>query len=146
MRAWRIVVVVAVLGGVASTGMAAGQDRDTPGVAVPEGIAAVEMQEASYSPADAANGVVVNGTGAYVTGYVGRRLPGLEWAGGRDAFLRKYDASGAEVWTRQFGSSEIDNGEGVATDGSDLFVAGRTTGSLPGQRSSGGGGRVGDAL
>jgi hypothetical protein len=40
----------------------------------------------------------------YVAGYVNGALPGQISVGGADAYLRKYDAAGNELWTRQFGS------------------------------------------
>ena len=52
-------------------------------------------------------------------------------------FVRKYDTDGKELWTRQFGSTSYDYGYGVAVDGSGVYVAGYTTGALPGQTSAG---------
>ena len=39
-----------------------------------------------------------------------QRLPGQTSAGGRDTYLRKYDANGNEFWTRQFGTAGMDAG------------------------------------
>jgi hypothetical protein len=56
-----------------------------------------------------------------------------------DAFLRRIDPSGREVWTRQFGSNERDQPKGVALDDvGNVYVAGQTFGTLPGQTSAGG--------
>jgi hypothetical protein len=57
----------------------------------------------------------------------------------QDAFVRKYDAAGAEVWTRQFGTANDDIAWSVSvgSDGS-VLVAGYTFGTLPGQSSAGG--------
>jgi hypothetical protein len=56
-----------------------------------------------------------------------------------DAFLRRVDPSGREVWTRQFGSPERDQPKGVALDDAgNVYVVGQTFGSLPGQTSAGG--------
>lgn len=50
-----------------------------------------------------------------------------------DAFLRKYSANGDLIWTRQFGTSEVDNSEGVQADGlGNVYVSGSTLGSLYG--------------
>jgi len=46
----------------------------------------------------------VDASGVYVSGYAVGALPGQTNAGGGDAFLRKYDVNGNEVWTRQFGA------------------------------------------
>jgi len=94
----------------------------------------------NFSP-DAAEGVVVDGTGhVYVAGSVSDALPGQTSAspGLSDAFVRKYDASLNEVWTRQFGTSENDSALGVTVDGTgSVYVAGYTFGALPGQTSAG---------
>lgn len=44
----------------------------------------------------------------YVVGDVQRSLPGQTWIGGYDAFVRKYDREGNEIWTRQFGTAGDD--------------------------------------
>ena len=53
--------------------------------------------------------------------------------------MRKYDAAGTEVWTRQFGTSVSDRANGVSVDSSGVYVAGRTSGTFPGQTSAGNG-------
>ncbi|HZI05547.1 MAG TPA: SBBP repeat-containing protein, partial [Archangium sp.] len=74
----------------------------------------------------------------FVTGYTGGALPGNVSAGGQDAFLARYDASGALQWVRQLGSSEADFSQAVATDAAgNAYVAGYTSGTLAGQTSSG---------
>ena len=68
--------------------------------------------------------------------YVAGSTAGGEVMG--DALLRKYDPAGEELWTRQFGSSQHDSGNGVAVDGEgNVYVAGRTQGAMPGQAYSG---------
>lgn len=90
---------------------------------------------------DYARGVATDGAGnVYVTGATSGRLPGQTSAGGSDAFVRRYDPSGAEVWTRQFGSGSVEEAYGAATDDEgNVYVAGITGGTLPDQTSSGGG-------
>jgi hypothetical protein len=70
--------------------------------------------------------VSVDGSGnVFVAGYTSEALPGQTHAGRADAFVRKYDSSGAELWTRQFGSSDADVAYSVSVDGSgNVFVAG----------------------
>jgi len=89
---------------------------------------------------DYAYGVAVDASGnVCVGGYTGGVLPGQTSFGGDDAFVRKYDGSGNELWTRQFGTSSGDAVVGVAVDSSgNVYVAGITGGALPGQTSSGG--------
>ena len=89
---------------------------------------------------DKAIGVAVDAGGVYVAGETrGGTFPGQVNAGGTDAFVRKYDSLGNIVWTRQFGTTVFDRAEGVAVDASGVYVAGRTSGTFPGQVSSGGG-------
>ena len=92
------------------------------------------------SSMDAANSVSLDTSGnAIVAGYTSGVLPGQSSAGGNDAFVTKYSASGTLVWTRQFGSSENDSGDSVKVDASgNAFVAGQTSGALSGQPSAGG--------
>ncbi len=82
-------------------------------------------------------GVDSNGN-VYVTGTVGGALPGQVSAGGSfDAFVRKYDASGNELWTRQFGSLDSDVSESVALDDDGVYVAGHVGAALSGQEHRG---------
>src|SRR5204863_8814709 len=62
---------------------------------------------------------------------------GASGAGGSDAFVRKYAADGTVLWTRQFGTPDHDGASGVATDSSGVYVAGSTSGELPGQTTNG---------
>ncbi|MGH2829382.1 MAG: SBBP repeat-containing protein, partial [Actinomycetota bacterium] len=88
---------------------------------------------------DYASGVAADGSGnVYVAGTTGDTLPGQTSSGDYDVYLRRYDASGNGVWTRQFGSASYDAAFGVAVDGlGNVSVAGLTLGALPGQTSSG---------
>lgn len=84
-------------------------------------------------------GVAADPSGVYVAGTtIGGTLPGQSAAGGQDAYLRKYDHSGAVLWTRQFGTPFLDQANPLATDATDVYVAGRTGGTLPGQATAGG--------
>jgi hypothetical protein len=86
---------------------------------------------------DSANGISVDASGVYVAGYTDAALPGQTYAGGHDTYVRKYDAAGTEVWTRQFGTGSHDIAHGISVDASGVYVAGFTEGALPGQTSSG---------
>ncbi len=86
---------------------------------------------------DYAHAVAVDGSGVYVVGFTGGTFLGQESAGNADAFLRKYDADGTEVWTRQFGTDALDIATAIAVDGSGVYVAGVTEGALPGQTYGG---------
>ena len=88
---------------------------------------------------DDAFGVAVDGEGnVYVAGHADAALPGQTSAGSIDAYLRKYDTAGEELWTRQFGSREVDQAFSVAVDvEGNVYVTGETWGALPGQESAG---------
>jgi Bacterial Ig-like domain (group 3)/SdrD B-like domain/Beta-propeller repeat len=98
--------------------------------------------------ADGATAVSVGASGVYVVGSVGGSrlvgggggsLPGQTSAGYQDAFVREYDAAGNQLWTRQFGSTGLDNANGVAVDAGGVYVAGGLFGTLPGQVNAGSG-------
>ncbi|MFQ3583870.1 MAG: SBBP repeat-containing protein [Cyanobacteriota bacterium] len=73
-----------------------------------------------------------------VSGYTEGTLPDQAHSGRRDAFVRKYDPEGNELWTRQFGTGYNDWAVSVAVDGrGDILVAGFTRGTLPGQMKVG---------
>ncbi|MCB0062601.1 MAG: hypothetical protein KDE19_10820, partial [Caldilineaceae bacterium] len=82
---------------------------------------------------DAVSGVAVSTKGVYLVGYTAGTLPGQSTAGGDDIFVRAYDTTGNELWTRQFGSDAADRAAQVASHDSDLYVVGYTDGALPGQ-------------
>jgi outer membrane protein assembly factor BamB len=89
---------------------------------------------------DAAGSVALDGAGnVYVAGAVGGALPGQASAGGADPYLRKYDPTGALLWTSQFGSSATGEiATGVSVDGAGhVFVGGRAGGLIQGQGSAG---------
>ena len=87
---------------------------------------------------DVAWDVAVDGSGnVLVAGWTYGSLEGAS-AGGSDAFVRKYDADGSVVWTRQFGTSDDDFARGVAVDESgNVLVSGDTRGSLEGESAGG---------
>jgi uncharacterized protein (TIGR03437 family) len=84
-------------------------------------------------------GVALHASGVYVTGETGGAL--ATQVGGLDYFVRKLDASGNTVWTRQFGTSTTDGGGyggAVAVNDSGVYIVGHTTGTFPGQNKVGG--------
>jgi hypothetical protein len=90
---------------------------------------------------DHATDVAVDQTGnVYVVGSTYGVLPGQTKVGARDAFVRKYNSSGNELWTRQFGAT-WDGGclaLAVAVDtAGNVYVAGTVIGALPEQTSAG---------
>jgi hypothetical protein len=83
------------------------------------------------SSIDSGNGVSADGLGGvYISGFTYNNLGG-ENAGGADAFISRYDASGNLQWTRQLGTGSDDRGNGVSADGlGNVYITGTTRGSL----------------
>ena len=88
---------------------------------------------------DYAWGVAVGSGGTvYVFGHTRGALPGQSNLGREDLYLRKFDADGNELWTRQFGTEFRDQHADVAVDGQDnVYVAGIARTALPGQTKIG---------
>jgi hypothetical protein len=83
--------------------------------------------------------VAVDATGEYVTGRTdGALAPPALSQGFSDVFVWKFDAAGTVKWKQQIGSPLLDQGLGIASDGTSVFVAGRAGGAFPGQTSAGG--------
>lgn len=87
---------------------------------------------------DEATAAAVDATGLYVAGFTAGALPGQTSGslGQDDAFVRKYDLNGNELWTRQFGTSSGDQAYGVATTSGSIYVVGTTNGSLVGPNAA----------
>jgi len=83
---------------------------------------------------DTATALAADASGVYVAGHTAGALQGTN-LGSTDAFVRKYDATGNEVWTRQFGTANPDEALGAAVDATGFYVGGKTAGALPGQTS-----------
>jgi hypothetical protein len=79
------------------------------------------------SGSDFADGIAVGRGGLFVAGSVHGALPGQVHGGSFDAFVRRYDYDGTEVWTRQFGGSGSEDFHAVAVDKSGIYVAGSVT-------------------
>ncbi len=90
-----------------------------------------------------ARGVSADSSGVYVAGITSGTFPGQNSEGDGDVFVRKYNTDGDDIWTRQFGTSELDNignfqaGGGISADSSGVYVAGQTSGTFPSQMSEG---------
>ena len=68
-----------------------------------------ESQFRSSGGGDQCTSAAVDSSGIYVAGFLGAigTLPGQTGSGsGPDSFVRKYDTSGNELWTRQFGTGK----------------------------------------
>jgi hypothetical protein len=96
------------------------------------------IRQLGTSSADQRYGVSADGLGSvYISGLTYGSLEGSS-AGGSDAFVSKYDASGTLQWTRQLGCSDDDRSFGVSADGlGGVYISGWTFGSLK-ETSAGG--------
>ena len=86
---------------------------------------------------DYLEGICVCPSGTYVAGYTNGTLPGQTSAGETDAFVRRYDIAGNEIWTRQFGGTDHEAAWAIKCDSFAVYVGGFTMGTLPGQVSAG---------
>ena len=69
----------------------------------------------------------------WIVGGTEGALRGERNAGGEDAFVGQYDLEGARLWTKLFGSNKFDRATHIASDGSQVFVAGSSSGNLRGE-------------
>lgn len=83
------------------------------------------------------NAAAVHRGSLYVTGQTCGALPGQQPIGVCDAFVRKYDSAGNELWTSQFGAT-VAAANDVFAGPMGVVVVGRVAGALPGQTAAGG--------
>jgi hypothetical protein len=76
---------------------------------------------------DLADGIAVHRDGVFVVGLTNAALPGQVSGGSWDAFIRRYDPYGNDVWTRQFGGPGSEDYHAVAADRSGVYAAGSVT-------------------
>jgi hypothetical protein len=76
--------------------------------------------------------------GSYVAGFTNFALEGQTYHHRYDAFLRRYDADGDELWTQQFGTNGTDRALAIAVSGPKVYVVGSTDGRFPKQEQGGG--------
>ena len=69
------------------------------------------------------------GGNVYVGGGTTGSLEG-SISGTRDAWLAKLDSNGNQLWTQQFGTTEVETAWAIANDGSNTYVVGDTSGDL----------------
>ena len=100
------------------------------------GGAEVWSRQVGVSIRDNFSSVVVDADGnPYVAGSTYGDLGGPN-AGNSDAFVRKYDSGGEEVWTTQIGGSDSDLGTALALDASgNSYITGWTYNNLGGMNA-----------
>ncbi len=73
----------------------------------------------------------------YITGRTDGKLGSVDSHGRADAFVVKWNAAGTRQWTRQIGTDQYDYAYGICCDGSSIYIAGHTSGVLPGEVQAG---------
>jgi Beta-propeller repeat len=88
---------------------------------------------------DSGNGTTIDSSGnVYVTGFTYGAFAGNTSAGNADVFIAKYNSSGTELWVKQFGTNQDEEGKGIAVDSSgNVYVTGYTYGAFAGNTSAG---------
>ena len=94
-------------------------------------------REFGTSRYDLAFATAATDDGIYVAGFTNYALDDQRYHHRYDAFVRKYDQAGTELWTRQFGTTGTDQALALAADASGVYVVGSTDGRFPGQTASG---------
>ncbi len=89
---------------------------------------------------DSTLAVTVSADGSvFLAGSTSAELPGQSYAGDADAFVGKYDSDGNELWTRQFGTEDLEEVSDLVLDGMGiLFLVGFVGDALPGENFLGG--------
>ena len=127
-----VVLSLALLAGCGSGG--GDGSMDSPGSQWPVSIQGVTAVGTDSD--ESGRGIATDNAGnVYVAGITDGTLPGspVTNQGSYDLFLVKYNSAGENVWTRQMGSPNTEVVSGVAVDsGGNIYVAGRTSGTLPG--------------
>ena len=93
----------------------------------------VWIKQFGSSDADISWGISIDSNNnIYVTGWTLGSLSDNNNLGLNDAFLTKYDASGKQLWVKQFGTSNSEYALGISLDSNNnIYVTGWTLGSLP---------------
>jgi beta-propeller repeat-containing protein len=86
---------------------------------------------------DYGNGLAVDPSGIYVTGFTEGVLGDNRSAGKDDIFLIKFNSEGAVQWIRQWGTNNVDWGNDISIYNTEVFVTGFSQGDLSGNGSFG---------
>ena len=68
--------------------------------------------------------IAADAAGIYLAGVTDRALAGQCATGSNDAFVKRLDGDGNELWTRQFGTLRREEVGGIAMNADNIFVAG----------------------
>ena len=99
-----------------------------------------DSQQATSPPTNAAASAIDSQGNTYVVGTTSASINGGVLQGTQDAYLTKYDSTGAVVWQRMIGDTGSTQGTAVAVDtNGNVVVAGKTNGDLTGGTTGNGG-------
>lgn len=87
---------------------------------------------------DVVEALATSRSGVHAAGWTDGALPGQSTEGSRDAFAARFHGDGTPVWTRQLGTGEADEADGLTTSSRGVYLAGMTEGTFAGSTSSGG--------
>jgi hypothetical protein len=88
---------------------------------------------------DSAKAVSIGSDGSiYIAGDANSSVDGQAYLGSSDAFITKLSPNGVKLWTKQIGTSNVDQASGLASgsDGS-IYITGYTEGSINGATTTG---------
>lgn len=120
-RIWTLLSVVVL------AGCAVSSERDEVGIAEQGLTAKVKTawtRQFGTTYSERVWAVTTLGGYVYVTGRTNGELVLSGQVGQTDAFLRKLDANGTIVWTRQFGGDEVDDSLAIVADATGVYVGG----------------------
>jgi hypothetical protein len=88
---------------------------------------------------DSAKAISIGSDGSiYIAGDANASVDGQAYLGSSDAFITKLSPNGTKLWTKQIGTSSVDQTSGLASgsDGS-IYITGYTEGSINGAANAG---------
>ena len=88
---------------------------------------------------DSAKAISIGSDGSiYIAGDANASVDGQAYLGSSDAFITKLSPNGVKLWTKQIGTSNVDQASGLASgsDGS-IYITGYTEGSINGATTTG---------
>jgi hypothetical protein len=89
----------------------------------------VWLKQGGTDQSDLAYDAVADASGAFVVGQTSGSLGGQAPLGVEDAFIQRYAGDGRVLWTRLWGGDSLDSASTVASNGTAVFIGGRTGGS-----------------
>ena len=126
----KVILILVTLSGLQTSGIAS--DQSTYSKVWTKQYGTSEDDEYSVVTTDDSGNI-------YITGTTGGSLDGNTNAGEDDIFLTKFSSDGTKIWTKQYGSSDLDYPFSIITDSSgNIYIAGSTFGSLDGNSNAGG--------